>query len=200
MNHYWASTRKILKGGKFGIADRLGFKGKVARRAEIGRSGAALKRFAQELKYYVVQTNFKGEALPMPANQVKLSRHRDRHGIPLAKVQYHFHKHDIALLQFARRQFDGILAAVKYIPETLETRDGNADPLSPHLHGTLRFGLDPETSVLNADCMCHWVRGLYCVDASFMPTSGGGNTTFTVIANAIRVANIVFREYRTGGY
>jgi len=58
-----------------------------------------------------------------------------------------------------------------------------------HACGTVRFGDDPRNSVLNRDCRAHDVRNLYCVDASFMPTSNGVNPSLTIAANALRVAD-----------
>lgn len=57
-----------------------------------------------------------------------------------------------------------------------------------HVCGTLRFGNDPKSSVLNSDCRAHGVQNLYVVDASFMPTSAGVNPSLTIAANALRVA------------
>lgn len=57
-----------------------------------------------------------------------------------------------------------------------------------HACGTCRFGDDPNTSVLNADCRSHDVKNLYVVDSSFMPRSGAANPSLTIAANAIRVA------------
>jgi choline dehydrogenase-like flavoprotein len=60
-----------------------------------------------------------------------------------------------------------------------------------HPCGTLRFGADPATSVLNAECRAHDLQNLYVADASFMPSSTGVNPSLTIAANALRVADIV---------
>jgi len=60
-----------------------------------------------------------------------------------------------------------------------------------HQAGTMRFGTDPASSVLNLDCRVHDVDNLYVVDASFFPTIGAVNPTLTIIANALRVADHV---------
>lgn len=57
-----------------------------------------------------------------------------------------------------------------------------------HACGTLRFGSDPKTSVLNYFNRAHDVSNLYILDSSFFPTSGGTNPSLTVAANALRVA------------
>ncbi len=56
-----------------------------------------------------------------------------------------------------------------------------------HQAGTCRFGTDPATSVLDADCKAHEVDNLYVADASFFPSIGAVNPALTVMANAIRV-------------
>ena len=58
-----------------------------------------------------------------------------------------------------------------------------------HQAGTLRFGPDPATSVLDLDCKAHEIDNLYVTDASFFPSIGAVNPTLTIIANALRVAD-----------
>jgi choline dehydrogenase-like flavoprotein len=60
-----------------------------------------------------------------------------------------------------------------------------------HQAGTARFGTDPSTSVLDLDCKAHEVDNLYLADASFFPSIGGVNPTLTIIANALRVADLI---------
>ncbi|MBA4323843.1 MAG: glucose-methanol-choline oxidoreductase [Rhodobacter sp.] len=60
-----------------------------------------------------------------------------------------------------------------------------------HPSGTLRFGSDPSTSVLDAECKAHDLDNLYVADASFMPTSMGVNPSLTIAANALRVGDAV---------
>jgi choline dehydrogenase-like flavoprotein len=57
-----------------------------------------------------------------------------------------------------------------------------------HQAGTLRFGKDPKTSVLDLNCKTHDIDNLYVVDSSFFPAIGAVNPTLTIIANALRVA------------
>jgi choline dehydrogenase-like flavoprotein len=60
-----------------------------------------------------------------------------------------------------------------------------------HSCGTLRFGHDPRTSVLDSTNKAHEVDNLYAVDSSFFPSSGGINPGLTITANALRVAEII---------
>jgi choline dehydrogenase-like flavoprotein len=60
-----------------------------------------------------------------------------------------------------------------------------------HACGTLRFGTDPETSVLTPECRLHDIDNVYVADACFMPTSCGVNPGLLIAANALRVADAV---------
>ncbi|MFN8592474.1 MAG: GMC family oxidoreductase [Thermomicrobiales bacterium] len=58
-----------------------------------------------------------------------------------------------------------------------------------HQCGTLRFGDDPATSVLDRFCRVHDVDNLYVVDGSFFPSSTAVNPALTIAAQALRVAD-----------
>jgi len=63
-----------------------------------------------------------------------------------------------------------------------------------HQNGTLRFGNDPRTSVLDLNCKAHDLENLYVVDASFFPSCGAFNPALTIAANALRVGDHVIDE------
>lgn len=65
-----------------------------------------------------------------------------------------------------------------------------------HSCGTLRFGSDPKTSVLDANCKAHDLDNLYVADASFLPTSMGVNPSLTIAANALRVADVIVARHQ----
>ena len=58
-----------------------------------------------------------------------------------------------------------------------------------HQVGTVRFGTDPATSVLDPDCKAHELDNLYVVDTSFFPSIGAVNPALTAMANALRVGD-----------
>jgi choline dehydrogenase-like flavoprotein len=58
-----------------------------------------------------------------------------------------------------------------------------------HQCGTLCFGTDPRTSVLDPWCRAHDVENLFVVDASFFPSSAAVNPGLTIVAQALRVAD-----------
>jgi choline dehydrogenase-like flavoprotein len=60
-----------------------------------------------------------------------------------------------------------------------------------HQNGTIRFGTDPATSALNLECRLHDVDNVYVADSSFFVSSTAVNPTLTIIANALRVADLI---------
>ena len=58
-----------------------------------------------------------------------------------------------------------------------------------HQAGTVRFGSDPASSVLDPNCKAHELDNLYVVDTSFFPSIGAVNPALTAIANSLRVGD-----------
>ena len=58
-----------------------------------------------------------------------------------------------------------------------------------HQNGTIRFGLDAQSSALDVNCKAHDVDNLYVVDGSFFVSSAAVNPALTIMANALRVGD-----------
>ena len=58
-----------------------------------------------------------------------------------------------------------------------------------HQAGTVRFGHNPDTSVLDTNCKAHEVDNLYVVDTSFFPSIGAVTPASTAMANALRIGD-----------
>jgi choline dehydrogenase-like flavoprotein len=58
-----------------------------------------------------------------------------------------------------------------------------------HQCGTVKFGRDPKSSVLDEFNKAHEVDNLYVVDTSFFVTAAAVNPTLTTVANAMRVGD-----------
>ncbi len=68
-----------------------------------------------------------------------------------------------------------------------------------HPVGTCRFGDSPSHSVLDRNGKVHGVVNLHVADASFLPSIAAANPGLTVAAHALRVADIIAREWRPDG-
>jgi len=110
---------------------------------------------------------------------------KDKWGSPVAKVRIGFHQHDIEVGNYINERSMNVLT--KMGAKNVRSSISGAPPANL-VAGGCRFGHDPETSVLNADCRAHDVENLYVTDGSFMPTGGSVPYTWTIYANSFRVA------------
>jgi choline dehydrogenase-like flavoprotein len=60
-----------------------------------------------------------------------------------------------------------------------------------HQCGTAVAGIDPTTSVLDANCRSHDVENLFLADGSFFPSAAALNPALTIAANALRIAPLI---------
>ncbi|AXK67443.1 GMC oxidoreductase [Burkholderia sp. IDO3] len=135
------------------------------------------------------------EQPPMRENRVTLSSRCDRLGLPVASVTWESGSAmKQAVVTFARL-LDGDFrdAGIQGFALRPEIAAGDLSAIAlhdmAHTAGTTRMGQDPATSVVDADCRVHDVRGLHIAGASVFPTSGHANPTMVIMALAIRLAD-----------
>ncbi len=114
--------------------------------------------------------------------------HKDTYGMPVAKLRIGSHPQN--------EKIGNILAekTVKVLEKMGATNiKRSIGPYPPQnlQAGGCRFGNDPKTSVLDRNCKAHEVANLYITDGSFMPTGGSVPYTWTIYANAFRVADVI---------
>lgn len=134
---------------------------------------ALLNKIAQ----HSIGISVTSEDLPLLNNRVTLTKG--------GSIQLHYHIHNRVGHERLVSKFLGILRDIGYYCFTYSL--GISDVA--HQCGTMRFGLDPATSVLDSNCKVHGMDNLYVVDSSFFVSSAAVNPALTVIANAIRVGN-----------
>lgn len=125
--------------------------------------------------------------LPIPDCRVTLDPQvKDKWGLPSARVRVGFHRHNLGVGWYLASRGAEVLR--KMGAENVISFAVGSPPTNL-VAGTCRFGDDPRTSVLNADCRTHEVENLYVTDGSFQPTGGSVPYTWTIYANAFRVAD-----------
>jgi choline dehydrogenase-like flavoprotein len=107
-------------------------------------------------------------------------------------------------LHYSHNNLEGHERLVHALDQALDGFSSHTHPLSQHhfqfdsllplygtAHqaGTVRFGDDPKSSVLDPWCKAHELDNLYVVDSSFFVTSAAVNPTLTIVANAMRVGD-----------
>lgn len=111
---------------------------------------------------------------------------KDKWGSPVANVRIGYHEHDLKVGGYINERAEKVL---RKMGATNIRSNISGSPPQNLVAGGCRFGNDPKTSVLNADCRAHDVENLFVTDGSFMPTGGSVPYTWTIYANAFRVAD-----------
>ncbi|MFH2202599.1 MAG: GMC family oxidoreductase [Elusimicrobiota bacterium] len=169
------------------------------------RLGAAAPRRGRELRERIVQemrdyVNVKMETflefLPNPKTFVDVDRkYKDQRGVPAVRATVKRHPAELPMAKFIVERGRRILQKTGPASIYAEPQAGTTFILQ---QGTCRFGTDPSSSVLNPDCRAHEIANLYVADGSFMPTSGGVPSTFTIMANSLRVSEKIAAAFKAG--
>ncbi len=126
------------------------------------------------------------EDLPLPDNRVRVT--------PDGRIHLDYTYNNLEghqrLVQTLKTSLDGFVDHAHPISQ----HHFQFDSLLPlygtaHQAGTVRFGADPASSVLDPWCKAHELDNLYVVDTSFFPSIASVNPTLTTVANAMRVGD-----------
>jgi len=132
------------------------------------------------------------EDLPDPENRVTLSAEGEI-VLHIRETNMEGHRR---LQGKLRRMLESMGCQQHLLPRSLYL--GKQIPIGGTAHqcGTVRFGRDPKTSALDANCRAHDLDNLYVVDGSFFVSSGAVNPALTIIANALRVGDHLLERLR----
>ena len=109
----------------------------------------------------------------------------------MAKIRIGYHDHDLKVGQYLSDKGKQVLGAMG----TRNVRGSVSGSPPQNLQaGGCRFGKDPATSVLDAQCRVHDAPNVFVSDGSWMPTGGSVPYTWTIYANAFRVADIIRQQ------
>ena len=118
------------------------------------------------------------EDLPRDENRVMLD--------PDGGIRVHYQPNNLSAHRRLVKEMKRILRRLGFwVVVAHSHRDRN----TTHQCGTLCFGTDPRTSVLDTYCRAHDLENLFVVDASFFPSSAAVNPGLTIVAQALRVAD-----------
>jgi len=146
-----------------------------------GHWGRALREYMRDYNHWFT-LGVLNELLPHPDNRVTLADESDRHGVPIARMDYSQSDNDRANIAYSKRVLHEIWEAAG-AQDTL-TIDRYA-----HLVGGCRMGTSPEESVIDVDHRAWGVPNLFIADGSVMPTQGSANPALTIMALASRLAH-----------
>jgi choline dehydrogenase-like flavoprotein len=116
---------------------------------------------------------------------------KDRFHMPVGVINLWGHPHDLKVGNYLAQKAERVL---KEMGATEISMSISSSPPPNLVAGGCRFGDDAKTSVLDKNCKAHELENLYVTDASFMPTGGSVPYTWTIYANAFRVAEHLLRS------
>jgi choline dehydrogenase-like flavoprotein len=121
------------------------------------------------------------ELLPRAENRVTLAAETDRHGMPVARLDYTQCENDRANIAYAKGKLHEILHAA-------EAQDILQIDRYAHLVGGCAMSDASERGVIDSDHRAWGVPNLFIADGSVMPTQGSANPALTIMALASRLA------------
>ena len=123
------------------------------------------------------------EDLPAPENRVEVNGD--------GRIRLHYKPNNLRAHARLVKETKRILRRLGF---WLVVKHSHGARNTTHQCGTLCFGHDPRTSVLDPFCRTHDIENLFVVDASFFPSSAAVNPGLTIAAQALRVADHITRE------
>jgi choline dehydrogenase-like flavoprotein len=161
--------------------------------ADVLRSGAP--KFAPHLALDVMAMHsidfwLTSEDLPLPDNRVLVNRD--------GQIALHYTPNNLEGHTRLTNKLKMLLGEIG-MEDRLMHNDlylGKKIPVAGVAHqcGTLRFGNDPHSSVLDVNCRAHDLDNLYAVDGGFFVSSSAVNPALTIMANALRVGDQILER------
>jgi choline dehydrogenase-like flavoprotein len=144
----------------------------------------ALVKYGRGGRHIVVE-GF-GEMLPHPGTYVDLDPVvRDRFGLPVARITFLHHGRDQRVAGQMRKDAMDLLSTMGADEVAVWRSMSGSMTLQG---GTCRMGDDPQSSVVDPDCVLHGTAGVLVVDGGALPSSLAAPPTLTIVANSLRTA------------
>ncbi len=137
---------------------------------------------------------YHGEHLPHWQSFVAPTGERDALGVPRLRTHLHFSDEDVASVRRVHEVLDRSLRAqrlgrVEMLYEDVEAAVREQLFGGYHQAGTTRMSAAPEGGVVDRDLAVHGFEDLFVASSSTFPTSSQANSTFTLIAFSLRLAD-----------
>ena len=155
-----------------------------------GMAGKALFEAIGTSAPYQVEIAALLEQLPDPENRVVPDEeHLDEIGLPRPKITYSHGEYTLTGWEEAKKLFSRLLEDAGVTGLDFSEPGG-----AGHLLGTHRMGDDPATSVTDSYGRTHDHQNLFLAGGGLFPTVGTANPTLTIVALALRTAELIADE------
>jgi choline dehydrogenase-like flavoprotein len=179
-DYYDGDRRARRPRGRLGSIQQLATPPLAVARANAARAWRPLLPFAVQ---HITGLLTMAEDQPCWANRIDVDRAElDADGLPRATIRHLYTPRDEAASRVLLSRAKAVLGAAGavgfYVLPILTFS---------HAVGTIRMGVDPSSSPLDASCRMRGIEGLYVTDGSVLPRASGVNPSLTIAANALRV-------------
>lgn len=177
-------VRDIGPAGRFAVS--FGYRRLVPRRRAPG--------FSVYSDANTYRLNYHAEQVPNPDSRVTLAEQTDELGVPRLRIDLRLSGQDVDSIVRAHRHWDAYLrrhdrGRLEFLSDDLEASVREQFVAGTHQVGTTRMSGRPEDGVVGPDLAVHGFDDLYVASSSAFPTSGQANSTFTLVAFAVRLAD-----------
>jgi len=178
--------------------------GQFAARFGAGRFLARTRRvpgFFMYSKDNLYPFQYHGEQLPNPESKVTLTGETDRLGRRKLAVDLRFIKEDVDGIIRAHKHWDRYFRArgvgqLEYQHDDLKQAVDQRMGGGFHQAGTTRMSASPADGVVDQHLAVHGVSNVYVASSSTFVTSGQANSTFMIVAFAVRLADHLALQLR----
>jgi GMC oxidoreductase/Pyridine nucleotide-disulphide oxidoreductase len=178
--------------------------GMFAARFGAGRFLARTRRvpgFFMYSKDNLYPFQYHGEQLPNPESKVTLTSETDRLGRRKLAVDLRFIKEDVDGIIRAHKHWDRYfrtrgVGQLEYQHDDLEQAVDRRMGGGFHQAGTTRMSASPADGVVDQNLAVHGVSNVYVASSSTFVTAGQANSTFMIVAFAVRLADHLARQLR----
>jgi hypothetical protein len=159
---------------------------------------ALMEEFPRSLMFgFMVKDTSRGSVRPRGADDALITYWLNRHDVDqvrlglgiLARVYFAAGAREVHLPVPGADPLRSLDEVARFERAPLAARQ--VDLTAYHPLGTCRMGVDPASSVVDTRHQVHGLPGLYLCDGSVMPSSLGVNPQLTIMAMALRAAELI---------
>lgn len=198
---YWGGMGMPAYGFGFNIENTNGIIPQPdGKKLDAGGYGTRLKQEVRRHYGAIIGMAGRGEAIAKEDDYCEIDPNVvDKYGIPVLRFHYKWSDNEIKQAKHMQDTFDTIITEMGGIP--LNSNPGASKQYGLeipgriiHEVGTVRMGNDPKRSVLNANCQAHDVKNLFVVDGGPLVSQPHKNTTWTILALAMRTSEYIVEQ------
>ncbi|MCH2169714.1 GMC family oxidoreductase [Myxococcota bacterium] len=173
----------------------FGYKRFIARRK--------VPAFFQYTPSNIYLLHYHGEQIPDPASRIRLGQERDALGMRRVDIDFRYSQQDVDSVIRAHRHWNDYLedhgvGQLEYLTENLEESVWNQAKDGFHQVGTTRMSEDPAHGVVDRNCKVHGIDDLFIASSSNFVTSGQANSTFMIVAFALKMVEHIRTQVLKG--